>query len=118
MYMSVKAGAQPAMHMPMPMCAVSTRSIRLIDENSFSKVSVCSGGERVVGFRDEHAFADGHRRVRNGALDVRRARNRRSEQVTVFGRDPSLPQWTRRMMLWLRQRAGDRCDDRFQSGTV
>ena len=27
-------------------------------------------GQRVVGFRDEHAFADGHRRVRNGALDV------------------------------------------------
>ena len=42
MYMSVKAGAQPAMHMPMPICAVSTRSIRLIDENRLSKVSACS----------------------------------------------------------------------------
>ena len=42
MYMSVKAGAQPAMHMAMPICALSTRSIRLIGANSRSKVSVCA----------------------------------------------------------------------------
>ena len=42
MYMSVNAGAQPAMHMPMPICAESTRSMRLIDENSFSNVSFCA----------------------------------------------------------------------------
>ena len=31
-----------AMHMPMPICAESTRSMRLIDENSFSNVSFCA----------------------------------------------------------------------------
>ena len=41
MYMSVKAGAHPATHMAMPMCAESTRSMRLIGANSCSNVSVC-----------------------------------------------------------------------------
>ena len=41
MYMSVKAGAQPATTMAMVMCAVSTRSISEIGPNSDSKTSVC-----------------------------------------------------------------------------
>ena len=35
MYMSVKAGAQPATTMAMFICAVSTRSMRLIGEQAF-----------------------------------------------------------------------------------
>ena len=62
-----------------------------------------SGGQRVVGFRDEHAFADGHRRVRNGALDVHRAEIG-AEQFTVFGEIRSLPQWIRRMCFRWRAR--------------
>ena len=42
MYMSVKAGAQPATTMAMFICAVSTRSMRLMGPNSCSKVSVSS----------------------------------------------------------------------------
>ncbi len=65
-----EGGRAAGQHMAMFICAVSTRSIRLIDQNSFSKISVSSWRECVVDFRDQHAFAHSHRSVRNGALDV------------------------------------------------
>ncbi len=43
MYISVKAGAHTAMHIAMPMCAVSTRSIGAIEPKSASKRLRCSG---------------------------------------------------------------------------
>lgn len=68
-------------------------------------------GQRVVGFRDEHAFADGHRRVRNGALDVHRAEIG-AEQFTVSGEIPACRNGYDEC-AFVSERAGDWFDDAF-----